>query len=111
MRNPPSISCSTCGGSGVGLSNGARVTCKRCLGEGSIKLTRCQSAYTEGWMGEFFEAYELVGNGILPDAGGWQDQTNDFILMYRAIKGQASECSAQQRKAQERLAKQAKGKR
>lgn len=104
------MSCSVCQGAGHGLSGGKRIECDRCLGSGVIKLDRCQSYYSESWMTEFFEAYELVDSGILPDAGGFQDQTGDFVSIYRAIKYQASECESQQRRAREKLAKQAKGK-
>ena len=84
--------------------------CERCSGTGVKKLVRCQSFYYKPWMTEFFEAYEMAEGGLLPDEGGWTDQTADFVNVYRAIKGQLAESRAQEARAKEKLAKQAKGK-
>lgn len=108
-RERPRITCGRCGGAGAGLVDGRKVECGRCRGEGSIKLTRCPSFYEEAWQEEFFEAYSFLESGILPDAGGFQDQTADFVQVVRAIRDQKAECDRQEEEGRKRLAKAAQG--
>lgn len=96
--------CGRCDGSGAGIVDGARVDCDRCKGEGVVVLDRCASFYQEPWMFDFFDAYSRLESGILPDGGGFEDQTSDFVHITRAIGAQVSECEREQKREHGRAA-------
>lgn len=59
---------------------------------------------------EFFEAISLLEVGIMPNDGGWMEQTWDFVAFRRAVLQQRAECANEKGDAQEAIKEARRGK-
>ena len=82
--------------------------CDHCSGEGRIGVHRCPNTMATSKHLELVGAVVMVEQGILPDPGGWQDQSSLFVQAYPLI---ASEVNKMRNSIQEQATKKAHSKR
>lgn len=64
------ITCTAC--------NGPSQSCKVCSGRGFELIYRCPTSHVTPDVADAIAAYNMLESGILPVAGGWLDQSEDF---------------------------------
>lgn len=69
-----SIECAAC--------RGRNQACTHCDGTGTVRIRRCVWKLLEPVHVEVIEAALLVEHGVLPAAGGWDDQTHTWREIY-----------------------------
>lgn len=52
-----------------------------------MKFRRCPRTYVTESVEHWLRAYQMFKNGILPNTGGWLNQTNKFIEIMTFIEG------------------------
>lgn len=61
---------------------------------GKWKFQRCPSRLMDQGIVWFTRSYMFMQKGILPDTGGWMDQTNKFIEVMQFIQGELNKREA-----------------
>lgn len=99
------IECPSCGGTGGNrpLPTSERGDCDFCQGSGFKEYRRCPRIVVDGDTIRFMRAASLVEFGILPAAGGSQDQSNGFneaLGFYFGVKNELDEEDRRKKEAE-----------
>jgi len=87
--------CWTCFGAGL-------EDCDTCKGDGMVDVDRCPFAVVEGNAWRICEYVSLLEVGILPVAGGLEDQAASFLEALRFTQGLKAELEAEELERQKR---------
>jgi hypothetical protein len=64
---------------------GERDECEHCNGENRMPVHRCPNAVLDQAHFDVVSAVAMVERGVLPDAGGWQDQAAVFVSAFGLV--------------------------
>jgi hypothetical protein len=63
-------------------------TCPECGGANRIPIFDCPNKLVELWHQEYVTAALMVDKGILPDSGGWYEQSAKFVEAYPLLSSE-----------------------
>lgn len=64
-------------------------------------MYRCPTSHATEDVAAAFAAYHMLEAGILPVAGGWLDQSEDFVKAVEIINGERSAIDREERQRRE----------